>query len=193
MGGLTLYAAGDDSNHAGKTGGEILVATFSILEGDDAIVKLGNKRNVERALRYVSEEGRDWRFTVRAGDQYRHYSQNVPFVLPTLIHHYLHSINGFLKERITEVCAFADGEVKRHEQERFIETIMHLPEAEYIERVSISGFVKKRFSRGSGFSKQYECPRLVWAADSIANHLFRKSSVEALFKHPKMIVPYIDK
>jgi len=186
---IILYVGGDDSNHAGKIRGEILVATFSVLEGDDEIVRLGNKRDYEGALRYMSERGRDWRFTVRAGDQYRHGSQNVPFVLPTLINHYLHGFRG----DVSGVCAYVDGELKSCERGKFIETVMGLPCAESVSNVSVSGFVKKRFARGTGFSKRYECPKLVWAADSIANGLFRKCSISDLFSHRKIIVPYIDR
>ncbi|MFH0712220.1 MAG: hypothetical protein V1889_03855 [archaeon] len=190
---LTLYVGGDDSNHAGETKGEIIVSAFSFLDGEDGIVHPGNKRDCSRALSYVSKEGRDWRFTIRAGDQHRRCSQNVPIILPTLISHYIHSIRDSLDGEVVKVCAFADGEVQREEKTRFIDAIMDIPEFEYLESVSILGFVKKRVTRGCGFSKSYECPRLVWVADSIASWLFRNYSIQDLFKHSNMIVPYVDK
>jgi len=193
MGDLTLYVGGDDSNHAGKTKGEIIVGAFSFLDGEDEIVHLGNKRDYGGALSYVSREGGDWRFTIRAGDQHRRCSQNVPIILPTLISHYIYSIRNFLDGEIVEVCAFADGEVRHEEKIRFIDTVMSIPEFEHLERVSISGFVKKKVARGCGFSKSYECPRLVWVADSIASWLFRNFSIQDLFSHTNIIVPYVDK
>lgn len=186
--GLTLYVGCDDSNHGNKKKkGEIIVATFSILYGDEKVINLGNKRDSVKALRYASVPGRGYNLTIRAGDQYFG-SQNLPKVLPTLIHYYLLE-NPSLE--ISELCAFFDGEIRKESKKFFLEDVRNIDSLSGLESVSAEGFVKKKTKIVGGFQKSYECPRLVWCADSIASSL-GGLGVRELFEHPKMVVPLVD-
>ena len=187
--GFTLYVGVDESNHGNKKGGEILVATFSILDGDGEIFKQGNKRDYRGSLEYVSEAGRDWNFTVRFDERYKHRGQNISLVLPTLVNHYLDDFG----EEVSEICAYLDGEVRTPARKALLDNLYGLSEVKNLERVSVEAFTKKKVTQGSGVSKRYECPRLVWVADSIANGLYRNEPLEKLLNHRKMVTPLIDK
>jgi hypothetical protein len=185
-----LYVGGDESNHGNrKKKGEIIVAVFSTLDEDKEIVKLGNKRDYSEALSYASKEGRDWLFTIRAGDQYFG-KNNLPLVIPTLLQYYLEK-NQNLCSELKEISVFIDGELRKKFIEDFKKDIRNVTPV-CLEKVVVKGFTKKRFEQ-NGFSKGYECPKLIWAADSIANYLLSKCSpIQRLFEHPKMIHPLID-
>ena len=187
--GVCLSIAADDSNHAGKVRGEIIVVGFSLRPGDSESIWLGNRRNYARALDFYNTLDRDWTFTVRGGDQYRHKSDNIISVLPEVLEIYREKI----VEKIDEVRVHLDrkfpkrkmGELESKIGEIFFGGGGLVSVRSYTKKVRRS--VGRRRAGGGAFSKGYLCPQMLWAADSIANGLFRYHSVRELFGHMKFI------
>ena len=195
MGGKVLYVGCDESNHGislkrrrKNIKGEILVAVFSVLGPDGVIVTRSKKRDRDYALNYVSQHGRDWRVTVRAGDQYN-CQQNLSIVAPTLINDYLICQRKKRMSGLKEVRVSFDGEVSNNAKKNFRKDMSSIvgPGVSVFSK----GFVKKKTESSGRVIKRYESPILVWVADSLASYL-NKLSVEELFSHPKMIRPLIE-
>jgi hypothetical protein len=178
--GDVLYVGADDSNHAGTTKGEIIVATFSWIHEDSIVKDFQNKRDYHEVERWLENEERDFRFTICTAEQYRHDSQNLPKVVPTLIKNYLEDVDVDLDK----LCVYLDGGLRRAYKEQMRTKLRKMSR---IEGVVVDNFIKKR-NDSNGFRKGYHCPKLVWVADSLANHLFRNGgNLETMLQHEKMV------
>src|SRR3989338_1655685 len=94
-----LYVGGDDSNHAGDSQGEIIVATFSysIL---DYIHKKFSSRSREKLKTWIDLPRNDFRLGILQAEQYRHSGQNLGCTIPELLHAYLRSRENMLPNEI---------------------------------------------------------------------------------------------
>ncbi|MGC9309514.1 MAG: hypothetical protein ACP5D2_02345 [Candidatus Nanoarchaeia archaeon] len=173
----TLYIGGDESNHAGdRKKGEIIVATFSYNESDTEVRQYPSNRKREQVEKWLSRKGRDYWFTIRAGDQYRHNSQNLPLVIPHVIGYYLRNVHLLNYNCLPKnIHIGLDGELKRDNRDYLQDVLSELINGEII----IRNFVKKK-------GKRNNMSQLVHAADVKANDLYR-SSVEELLNHEKLV------
>ena len=178
--GEVLYVGADDSNHAGTTKGEIIVATFSWLHDDSVVRDFRNKRDYQEVKRWLENGERDYRFTICTAEQYRHSSQNLPDVVPDLIKDYLEAN----ERELQKLCVYLDGGLALRHKEAMRRKLRRVSG---IKGIAIDNFIKKDTSDGK-FRKGYHCPKLVWVADGQANHLFRNGgSLETMLNHEKMV------
>jgi hypothetical protein len=179
--GEVLYVGADDSNHAGTTKGEIIVAMFSLLYRDSIVKDFQNRRDYQEVARWLEKEERDCRFTICTAEQYRHSSQNLPNVVPTLVKNYLETSG----KDINRLCVYLDGGLALRHKEAMRRKLRRISG---IKSVVVDNFIKKNTSEGEFKRKGYHCPKLVWVADGQANHLFRNGgSLETMLQHEKMV------
>jgi len=187
--GKTLGVGFDDSNHAGSSKGEIVVATFSFLDEDRLVREFSMTRNYPFALSAIQEDGRDYRFTVLTAERYRHSSLNLPRVAPYLVRNYLRTCRNF-----SRLCLYFDGRMDITSKQMLREEFREFPE------VVIANFIKKqdggnrlvrdsnRRIRKKRVLKRMRCPRLVWLADNLASGFNSEYTFEDLVSDEKMVV-----
>jgi len=166
--GKTLYVGGDDSNHAGDSTGEFIVACFSFNRDDSIVRPWPNTRNYSLFQAWMRSPERDYRFTVRKAEQYRKSGLNLPIVLPCLISDFLETT-----EDVEQVNVYLDGALNGDAKHQLREECLTFPG---VKHVVIDNFLKKRqLDRRSArkcIQKRPLCPRLVYMADVVANHLY---------------------
>ena len=93
----TLYVGADDSNHAGDAKkGEIIVTTFSFLKEDGIVKNFPNYRDRTRNNEWINSYYRDFRFAILTAEKYRHSSNNLLTVTPSLISSFIEENNWYL-------------------------------------------------------------------------------------------------
>lgn len=130
-----LYVGGDDSNHAGDSKGEFIIATFSFLKEDSLIKKHPNRRDATKANNWLKHSERDYRFTICTGEIYKS-SQNLPKILPTLIKSYVEHV----EHDIAKINVYLDGRLESNEKRSMRENLLSI---NGIEKVIIDNFIKK--------------------------------------------------
>lgn len=165
--GDTLYVGGDDSNHAGDSRGEIIVATFSSISEDSFVRSFSNYRDYHSLSKWLSSPHRDYLFGVLVSEKYRHSHSNLVHAVPILI-------SNFLAEndlRIKTLKIYLDGRLDTGVREFFKEKFRKI---HGIETVVVDNFIKKNKSC-RGVSKRPYCPAVVYHADILAHDLFTKA------------------
>ncbi len=155
----TLYFGFDDSNHAGETRGEIIVATYSWDRKDSVVKGRPNTRNHSRALSWVDSEGRGMVFTILTHYENRHVSYNLPLVAPYLVERVL-EIQG--DEKPKNINLYFDGNFSSLDRK-----ILRKDFKKSFPEIVIDNFIKKRNMR-----KRPHCPNVVYKADNLANYFF---------------------
>jgi hypothetical protein len=176
----------DDSNHAGDTKGEIIVVTFSYNHDDSIVRNFPNTRDPEEVNYWLNDSinRRDYRFTILPDEQFRRRHNNLPLVTPHIIGEFYKEEQMKLGEKLDlEVLkVYFDGPLKK-EDKNAVKNFINLG----AERIVVDAFVKKGKSKSGRVKKHPNCPRVVYMADIIANHLYRTKTAEELFKDERMI------
>lgn len=175
-----LYVGADDSNHAGTTKGEIIVATFSFDHADSIVKDFPNTRDARAAGAWLTQPEHDYRFTILTAEEYRHSSQNLVKVVPRLVDEYL--VQG--APSIRGLNLYFDGRLdsgaRQHLKDYF--TGRH-----GIEHVIVDGFIKK-IPNGKGKQEKHpHCPPLVYFADIISHQLYQERTFEELSTDPRLV------
>lgn len=167
-----LYVGVDDSNHAGKTKGEIIVATFSFYHKDSLVRKFPNKREYELVKNWFEDRDapKDFRFTVLFDEKYRHISNNLPVAAPYLIRNFLKDNQN--NRKIKNIKIYFDGRLVPSQKKYMREVFSDFP------KVVVDNFIKKR-----GI---HRCPFVVYSADVMAHSLY-KTEISKLLEHPKLV------
>jgi len=152
----TLIVGLDDSNHAAKTKGEIVVATFSRYLEDSLVKKYGKRANYSEAFEWL--KNRDYKFTILKGKRYRSQHTNLPYAAQNLITIYIDSNN--IKLNSLEI--HLDGEINPHQESELRNYFMK----KGIENTIIRNFVKRY--------RVHNCPKVIYMADIIANQLYQE-------------------
>lgn len=176
-----LYVGGDDSNHAGDSKGEIIVATYSFDISDSRVKNFPNVRNWQKTRRWLESPDRDFGFAVLTLDQYRHSGDNLIRILPFLIEAYILEECQDLKR----LNIYLDGRLRKDSRRKFRE---HFLGRHGIENVVVDNFIKKSRNRKGHIEKHPRCPSLVYHADVLAHELYRGKSFEELSKHKKLVL-----
>ncbi|MBI4155331.1 hypothetical protein HY498_04565 [Candidatus Woesearchaeota archaeon] len=168
MGGL-LYVGGDDSNHAGSSKGEIILATFSFCYKDSVVYEFSNKRDFQKAIEWM-KNGRDYRFTLLTDEKYRESSSNLVEIVPHLIWDWLITNKDL---GIEEIHLFLDGRLNGFEKRKLVNEFQDF-------KFSVYNFTKKLRNKDGHISKMFREPNVVYMADVWANMFFRNKSLEQL-------------
>lgn len=176
-----LIVGADDSNHAGKSKAEIIVAVFSQLYEDGIVSSHKNVRNYEECSKWLKNPFRDYRFAILTSEKYKHSARNLEEITPLLV-------DNFLGEKTISpliLKIYLDGilskEGKRFFREKF-------SKYEGIEEVAVDNFIKKNKKINGNLSKRPRCPLVVYYADILANYLFSQKTFEELSQHKKLVV-----
>ena len=173
-----LGVGGDDSNHAGDSKGEIIVATFSSLNEDTIVRNFPNSRDYQKTTKWLDSPYRDFRFTMLMAEQYRHSSQNLVDILPLLINSYINESNLELRK----LKIYLDGRLERGGRDVFRR---HFSDKCGIENIVVDNFIKKNKNKKGHTAKRPHCPELVYHADVLANMLYSNMTFEELSQHKK--------
>src|SRR3989344_9655229 len=161
-----LYVGGDDSNHAGTSKGEIIVATFSSNQQDSVVRDFKNVRDRLGLEDWISRDDIDYRFTLLTSERFRHSSQNLVFAIPSLIRAYLDQTS----QSFRNLKVYLDGPMSQGVRDY----IRNYFVGKYgIENVVVDNFIKKHQKNFVGKKRRVEkhqrCPPLVYYADVLAN------------------------
>ncbi len=171
--GGVLYSGFDESNHAVnlKTScqdrilvGEIVAGAFSFLDKDGK-VRIQPGRNCSKVRRLLESDERDYRFLTLNGERYRftRAENNLVFAVPLLIDNYLTGLD-FIPETLK---VYLDGHIFGSQKRKLRSS---LSEKFDIPNVVVDNFTKKS-RKGGKFRKGMNCPRVVYMADVLSNHL----------------------
>ena len=170
-----LVVGADDSNHAGTSKGEIIVATFSFLPEDALVKRFPNVRDCEETEFWLKSPNRDYRYALLTARGYRHGNQNLIEVVPFLI-------KGYLNEQdfdVKNLSIFLDGRLVRGNRGKMREVLFGF---RGIESVVVDNFIKKKLTSKGRIEKHPECPAVVYHADVLAHQLYC-----ATLEDPKLI------
>lgn len=168
--GTDLYVGLDDSNHAGKRGGEIIVAIFSTLHEDSFVQHFPNRRNYRSVNEWLDHPERSYKFTVLTHDLSASTRYNLVWVAPFLIEGYLRE--NFPENSPRSLHIFLDGEIA--------------PSWARVLRQDFTGVPYVDVSNFTGESKRH-CPRLSYMADVHASQLFKNHTLDNLLKKKELI------
>ena len=168
----TLYVGFDNSNHAGKRRGEIIVATFSFNVLDAIVKNFGKNRDYASVEKWINDpvNPRDYRFCSLIDEKYRHIHQNIPHAAPFLVRSFLDK----LKFEVPNVFLYFDGEL-----EKWHENYLRQVFKPCFRNIGIEYFIKKR-----GI---HNCPMPVYVADVLSNDLYNGGFSEVA-EHPKGVI-----
>ena len=189
MGGddLTLYVGGDESNHGNmKDTREIIVATFSIMDGDGEIVRNSKRCGYRVADGHLSPPERGWNFTTRSGKFSQHRSQNLTRVLPSLISHYLDGLADG-GENIFYASVSLDGGIRKGQMEGLANELLEMG----FYRAEVRSYIKKKNNGGGRISKGYDSPSLVWLADGLSSGLFQMHKRGLKLEDHRKFIPFL--
>lgn len=180
----TIYFGFDESNHAGPNRkGEIVVATYSISQEDSIVREWPNRRAYSKVEKWLEDLDNDYQFTILTGEKYRCKSSaaNLTEAAPRLVEQILTMPeNLFNPEKIK--LYFDGGGFGREQKEFLREHFKGLG----IDEVIVDNFIKKNKNRRGKTRKGPRCPKLVYLADILANHLDSLTAGE-LFNHPNFL------
>jgi len=146
-----LYVGLDDSNHAGDSSGEIIIATFSYQHEDSVVKPFKNSRRPSYAERWVKREGRDTRFTILTHEKVRHSSYNLPIVAPFLIFDFLSTA----EEIPDHLKIYLDGRLEKKHKDLLREDFR-----EDFPNVVIDNFIKKKKEMKGEYQNAQSAPEL---------------------------------
>ena len=175
-----LYVGCDDSNHAGDSKGEIIVAVFSFDREDSIVSDFSKDRDEERLNDWLISSGKDFRFSLLTAEVYRHSGQNLVPIVPILVDDYL-SKTPF---HVSNLNIYLDGMLKSDARDSLRE---YFSGRHGIENVVVDNFTKKTKRLKNRTEKALHCPPLVYYADVLANFLYRKKTFEELSTHEKLV------
>lgn len=180
-----LYVGADDSNHAGTTKGEVIVATFSQNPKDSIVTEFKNGRNIGALENWLKEDGVDYRFLLLTKEKYRSNYSNLPYSVPFLIRSYLNDNLIYLDQ----LKMYLDGRLEKRDKSRLVEEFFHLA-----DQVIVSNFIKKRTQAGKNRKRNQKrtikrpiCPRVTYMADVLAHRLFSSYPLEEILTHKKLV------
>ncbi|MDP1728742.1 MAG: hypothetical protein Q8L27_00880 [archaeon] len=169
----TLYVGLDNSNHAGKRIGEIIVATFSFNPNDSVIQNFGRGKKYEQVNYWFKDKSnpRDCRFGVLIDEKYNHIHQNIPIATPELVLSFLKFLN------------FTPQNLDLH-----IDGVIHSPDRKLLkdafqgvfQNIGIHNYIKHQ--------KVHRCPMLVYAAHLVSNDFYSSAGFSEITEHPKFVV-----
>lgn len=180
----------DDSNHNESNiygrrdldGYEINLATFSLFGDDGEYRKFKNRRNcrdLERDKIYIDVDkwmgavGRDYRFIAIESKQAM-MDSNIPWTFPILLRNYLNSVPYNFKN----IRVYIDGRLEKDDKKNILSYFPDFP------NMKVCTIVKKRV--GKVMPKVLKCPKVLWAADILANKIWRLGE-EKLLTHEKRV------
>lgn len=164
----TIYVGMDNSNHAGKTSGEIIVAISSLFHEDSIVKNFGTKRCMDyKNWLYEPNKKRIMKFGVLKDEKFRHIHQNIPCTAKELTDKIIEELSICPEEAILKL--YIDGPVKMRDKQRLRD-----------EFKEYSGFTISNFVKKMGV---HHCPKLVYMADIIARDLYT-SGFNHIFEHP---------
>lgn len=156
--GNAVYIGADDSNHAGtNVKGEIILVTFSHMPENEELKVYPNRRKIKPED--WLNEGNEYFFTILTSSDFRRKNYNLVLAAPLLIKKYFESRP---KLKGSPIFCSLDGHVEEY-HESFVENDLR----EFSESVSVKGYVKK-----GRLGKRMPTPRVVYAADNLANFYF---------------------
>jgi len=187
MGGLgkMLWCGCDDSNHKGQEGHEIILATFSIFNGDGAYRDFRNRKRCRPdsvvelysdAKKWMKDNVRDYRFAAIERER-AVMDSNIPWVLPTLVRDYLESC----PYDIENMALIIDGHVGGPDRKTLKAEFPEFPD------MRVSSVIKRGPKGKSSRPKTLHCPKVLWAADIWANMIYREG-VRKNIESPKRVV-----
>ncbi len=154
---LVLHVGLDDSNHAGERKGEIIVATFSFDPEDCIKRKHGARANYLRAKEWLTSSDKNYRFTILLDEQFRHLNTNLSQYTPDLVKSFLENY----RRQINSISLNFDGKLSIEERASLMKSFNKL------DNLEINNFPKAKH-------KNYNCPLVVYMADTIAHHLYQR-------------------
>lgn len=160
-----LIVGGDDSNHAGTAEGEIIIATFSFFPEDSLVKRFPNNRDYKFVTDWLNSSERDFRFALLTSEKYRHSSENLIEIIPSLIFSYMEEENVFTEN----LKIYLDGRLSSGNREEIRNKFRNY---RGIENVIVDNFIKKRFNERGKIIKRPECPTVTYCADVLANYLY---------------------
>ena len=162
----------DDSNHAGENiKGEINLAVFSFMHQDSIVRVFNNRRNYSLAGEWISESGRDYRFTILTGERWMSGPTNLVYTAPALIGEFLKDKSGM---DIDSINLYLDGYLNSQNKKYLREQFKHIP------HFTVANFIKKRRNIGGRISKRPRCPAVTYFADVLAHNMLGKSVEDCL-------------
>lgn len=165
-----LYVGGDDSNHAGRTTAEIIVATFSYNPSDAIKKRIPRPRRIREIRRWLKRQGNDYRFSILAADKYRRSGDNLAVAIPDMIQAFIFESNMIPASLNISLDGYLSELSRRNIKEMF--SIMGL---ETIVRIFPKGRIRRPYST-----------RMIYNADVLANFLYRNNTFEELSKNEKL-------
>lgn len=151
----------DDSNHAGTSAGEGIVASFSFFHEDSLVENYGSGKDRPRILRWLGEGGekRDMRYCILKSERFRRGDQNLAYAAPYLVNDFLRTCSP----NITTLKMYLDGAMSRESKEEL--------RKEFKPRVK--SFVVDNFPKKQ---RIHYCPMVVYASHVISNAICRQDS-----------------
>jgi hypothetical protein len=177
---LVLYTGSDDSNHAGQNNfGEIIVTTFSFHPDDGVPKTYPNRRRVFGIKEWLNTSGCDYLFTILPSCEATRGGHNLVLVAPLLVRKY---IQQHPEIHFHSLHIYLDGAIKgQHRQ--FVRG--DFPRITTL----IEGFNKKRHSEKCGKKcVRIYCPKVVVAADNIANELYRTCTLADILEDSRKVM-----
>jgi hypothetical protein len=170
-----LYVGADDSNHAGDSKGEIILATFSPYHQDSIVQRWPNKRDDYELREWMTILEHDFRFTLLTQTRYRYRHDNLVTVVPTLVREYLKS----LETKPKGLKLYFDGTLEKIGKDALRN------EFRDFHNFVVANFIKK-LQTPQGFRKGPLCPKLVYIADILAHNLYHEP-VDKILNHEKFV------
>jgi hypothetical protein len=167
LGRKVLYVGIDDSNHAGKNKGEVVLATFSFLHEDSLVKKFPNKRDSRMVEEWIKNPARDYRFAILEDEKFRHCSTNLPYAAPGLVRSFLKDYGG----EIEKIKLYLDGLMHREHKEALRKEFCDFP------------FVVDNFIKNQGI---HNCPSLVYMADILSHQIYLEGFEDESRKRKKV-------
>ena len=174
---MILYVGLDDSNHAGRTKGEIIVATFSLEHKNSVFKGFPNRRKRDKAKSFFQEQDNDYRFTILMHETVSKRSSSLNLAVSTypLIESYLEQ-TGL---EIDKLKVYLDGQLGAETRIELRENLRPL-----CVDTMVTNNIKKTPLRMNN---------LLYIADIQASNLFRDNTVAKLFRNDKFVPIPIEK
>ena len=181
----TLCFGFDESNHAGQNKkGEIIVCAYSPDQEDSIVKEWPNRRDYASVKEWLEKDGHDYRFKIFTGDKYRFQCSaiNLTEATPDLILSIM-TEPGLNITIPPKIKLYFDGGGFHRDQKEFLREHFGKLGMEVV----VNNFIKKNKNESGKIRKGPHCPKVVYLADILANHLVNLQGGE-LLTHPKLIV-----
>ena len=171
----TLYVGLDDSNHAGDSEGDILVATFSFDSRDSLVQKFKNRKDYQALSNWLGqiESPKDYRFGIILGDTQstplRTTQPNLPLAAPYLIEDFMLTYQG---PEISQLSIYLDG-IMKPTHKKYLKDYFNK-----YNKILVDNFIK--------IQNIHNCPKVIYMADILASELYSMKFPQ-LNHHPKRV------